>query len=291
MVEHAALSRSLFMQSKQSAPRLLLGLMFTVLSASLALALEPAPAAGDQPGQACALPSFVEIGPSEAALAGELEVLSWNIQKASNAGWEQDLASLGESIDLAFIQEASTRAGIAELLPRSLFQAFARGYTTDTLETGVMTLSAGAPSLHCNFTAVEPWLGTPKATSVTLYPLQDRSDRLLTINLHAVNFAFGLEDFRRQFADLADLMGQHQGPIILAGDLNTWSDSRQAVVDELMSRHGLEPVSFEPDLRTRVFGRVLDHIYIRGLRALSAEVIPVGTSDHNPLRVRLGMPR
>ena len=106
-----------------------------------------------------------------------------------------------------------------------------------------------------------------------------------------VIFAFGLEDFRRQFADLADLMGQHQGPIILAGDLNTWSDSRQAVVDELMSWHGLEPVSFEPDLRTRVFGRVLDHIYIRGLRALSAEVIPVGTSDHNPLRVRLGMTR
>jgi endonuclease/exonuclease/phosphatase (EEP) superfamily protein YafD len=57
-----------------------------------------------------------------------------------------------------------------------------------------------------------------------------------------------------------------------------------------MDEYGLEPVSFEPDLRTRVFGRALDHIYIRGLRALSAEVIPVGTSDHNPLRVRLGLP-
>ena len=33
----------------------------------------------------------------------------------------------------------------------------------------------------------------------------------------------------------------------------------------------------------------LDHVYVRGLRAESAEVIPVDSSDHNPLRVKLAL--
>ena len=150
-----------------------------------------------------------------------------------------------------------------------------------------MTLSASSPSVHCNLTSWEPWLGTPKATSITEYPLQDRDERLLTINLHAVNFALGLDDFQAQFQALTDVLRRHQGPVILAGDLNTWSNDRQTLVDEFMREHGLGPVAFEPDLRTTIFGRALDHIYVRGMRAEFARVIPVTSSDHNPLRVRL----
>ena len=220
-------------------------------------------------------------------LAGELEILSWNIQKASNLGWAEDLASFSDGVDLAFIQEASLQAQISQVIPRDLYEAFAAGYTTANQETGVMTLSASSPSVHCNLTSWEPWLGTPKATSITEYPLQDRDDRLLTINLHAVNFALGLEDFQAQFRALTDVLSRHQGPVILAGDLNTWSNDRQSLVDEFMLKHGLGPVAFEPDLRTTAFGRALDHIYVRGMQAQFARVIPVTSSDHNPLRVRL----
>lgn len=226
---------------------------------------------------------------SDEALSGELEILSWNIQKASNEGWAEDLAEMTADIHLAFIQEASVQAQIPQALSTRLVQAFSAGYTTAEQETGVMTLSASTPSLHCNFTAWEPWLGTPKATSVTEYPLLGREDRLLTINLHAVNFAFGLENFRQQFQSLAGVLTQHHGPVILAGDLNTWSGKRQALVDTFLEKFGLGPVAFEPDLRTTTFGRALDHIYIRGLQAKSARVIPVSTSDHNPLRVRLAL--
>jgi endonuclease/exonuclease/phosphatase (EEP) superfamily protein YafD len=153
-----------------------------------------------------------------------------------------------------------------------------------------MTLSASNPSLHCNMTAWEPLLGTPKATSITEYPLRDREERLLAINLHAVNFTLGLENFRQQFSALADLLKRHRGPVIVAGDLNTWSEKRQALVDNFMLEHGLGAINFEPDLRTTAFGRALDHIYIRGLEATFAQVIPVSSSDHNPLRVRLAIP-
>lgn len=223
------------------------------------------------------------------ALQGELDILSWNIQKASNDGWAEDLAEIAGNVHLAFIQEASLQANIPSAIPSPLAQAFAAGYTTDNQQTGVMTLSASNPSLHCNFTAWEPLLGTPKATSITEYPLQDREDRLLAINLHAVNFTLGLENFQQQFGALADLLRRHQGPVILAGDLNTWSEKRQTLVDDFMREHGLGAVSFEPDLRTTAFGRALDHVYVRGLRATFAQVIPVSSSDHNPLKVRLAV--
>ena len=240
-----------------------------------------------QPGQRCS-EALGQAGISRGeALSGQLEVLSWNIQKASNSGWSQDLAELAGGVNLAFIQEASVQAGIPGVIENPLYQAFAAGYTTSTQNTGVMTLSSSSPSLHCTFTSWEPWLGTPKATSVTEFPIAGRGERLLAINLHAVNFTLGLEDLREQFRVLADLLEQHRGPVILAGDLNTWSGQRQTLVDSFTQRYGLDAIAFSPDLRTTAFGRALDHIYIRGLQALAARVVPVSSSDHNPLRVRL----
>lgn len=221
-------------------------------------------------------------------LADGLEVLSWNIQKTDNPGWAADLASFSQGIDLAFIQEASMQAQIPQAIPLDLYSNFAAGYTTASRATGVLTLSTGTPSMHCELTTWEPWLGTPKATSITAYPLRDREDQLLAINLHAINFDLGLASFHSQFEALRDVLANHQGPIILAGDLNTWSEDRQSLVDEFMLEYGLGSVTFEPDLRTRAFGRALDHIYIRGLRANDAKVIPVSSSDHNALRVSLG---
>jgi len=237
--------------------------------------------------ESCAAALGQVITSDEGELSGELEILSWNIQKAGNVGWADDLASFSTDIDLAFIQEASVQAHIPQAIRENMYQAFAAGYTTDDLETGVMTVSSSSPSVHCNLTSWEPWLGTPKATSITEYPLQGRQDRLLTINLHAVNFTLGVVNFQAQFQALTDVLSKHQGPVILAGDLNTWSGRRQTLVDEFMREHGLEPVAFEPDLRTTTFGHALDHIYVRGMRAESARVIQVSSSDHNALRVRL----
>jgi endonuclease/exonuclease/phosphatase (EEP) superfamily protein YafD len=237
----------------------------------------------------CSLDPAQETVQQGGELTSELEILSWNIQKANNPGWAEDLASFSQDIDLVFIQEASVQAHIPQAIPMDLYSSFAAGYTTASRATGVLTLSTGSPSVHCKLAAREPWLGTPKATSITAYPLQDREDRLLAINLHAINFDFGLKRFHSQFEVLRDVLANHQGPIILAGDLNTWSDDRQSLVDDFLLEYGLASVTFEPDLRTRAFGRVLDHIYIRGLRADDAKVIPVTSSDHNALRVKLGV--
>lgn len=254
---------------------------------ALAAHLAIAPAQGEQTAPACTPEPARIASHSGPQLSDILEILSWNIQKAGNKGWAEDLAILGDNVDLAFIQEASLHAPLAEVIPRDVHRAFAEGYSTATQRTGVMTLSASAPNSDCQLTAMEPWLRTPKATSVTTYPLRDKAEHLLAINLHAVNFDLGIVSFQSQFDALRVILEAHDGPVILAGDLNTWSESRQNTVDNFMQDFGLGAVAFEPDLRTRAFGRALDHIYVRGLSADHAEVIPVTSSDHNPLRVRL----
>ncbi len=264
-------------------PRHLVTLVIPVLAIALLLIIAAVPAR-TEPVDQCA--TAVSEGEE---LSDQLDILSWNIQKASNTGWDRDLAELSGGVNLAFIQEASIQASIPAVLAGPLYQAFAQGYTTAEYETGVMTLSSSSPSLSCQFTSWEPWLGTPKATSVTEFPLAGRPERLLAINVHAVNFAWGLEEFRQQFRALKDLLARHEGPVILAGDLNTWSQERQALVDEFTTEYGLAPVTFKPDLRSTVFGRALDHIYIRGMHTLTARVVPVATSDHNPLLVRLAL--
>jgi len=150
-----------------------------------------------------------------------------------------------------------------------------------------MTLSSHEPNLICDFSAQEPLLRTPKATTVTEYPLLGRDDRLLTINIHSVNFSLGLKRYREQLQALSTVIEQHDGPVLIAGDLNTWNNPRVRAMHEFMAVHGLTAVEFKHDLRTTVFGKPLDHILIRGLETASAFAIPVESSDHNPLLVSL----
>ena len=248
-------------------------------------------ASTDTETQGCSQSLAMPITADHTGLNQKLNVLVWNIEKSGNPGWDADLNSLGGRSDLLLIQEASVQAGIATALPQPLYQAFAAGYTTEKHATGVLTLSSVEPSLQCNFTAWEPWLGTPKATNITEYPINGLEQRLLVINLHAVNFSMGLEEFDAQVAALAPLLSQHLGPLIVAGDFNTWSDDRTKSLETFMHSHQLSPVSFSPDERTRFWNMPLDHVYLRGLNLLASSTVEVESSDHNPLMITVEVPQ
>ena len=220
-------------------------------------------------------------------LASTIRMMSWNIEKSQNPGWEEDLRELGRDRQLLLIQEASAEARIASALPQPLFRAFAAGYTTKSLTSGVLTLSSVEPSLQCNLTAWEPWLGTPKATNITEYLLVDSDYRLLVVNLHAVNFTVGQEEFAAQIDALKPILSSHRGPMLVAGDFNTWSNSRGEYLQQFMAEHELAAIEFTEDKRTTFWSLPLDHIYLRGMRAVEARVVVVDTSDHNPLLVTL----
>src|SRR5262249_26992161 len=110
---------------------------------------------------------------------------------------------------------------------------------------------------------------------------------LVVVNVHAINFTLSIDAYRAQFAALGNVLAMHDGPIILAGDLNTWSTARQEAVGDVARRFGLTGVTFDDDQRALFFGNQLDHIYIRGLRVLASSAIAVTSSDHNPVAVTL----
>ena len=86
---------------------------------------------------------------------------------------------------------------------------------------------------------------------------------------------------------MMDLISRHQGPIILAGDFNTWNGGRLALIDELTQQAGLQEVQFNPDQRMRFLDNPLDHIFVRGFKINRALTMETDASDHNPLWVEL----
>ena len=218
-------------------------------------------------------------------MAASFSMLNWNVEKAQHPDLVTEFAAYAERSELIFLQEAVPLKKTETVIAQSLHEAFVQGYVQGEIDTGVLTLARTPHLVHCHLLATEPWLRTPKATSVTLYPLAGSDASLLTINLHAVNFSFGVRAYRAQLEAAAELIQVHDGPVIFGGDLNTWSDRRQAALDALTKELGLTAVTFSPDHRTSRFGRPLDHLYVRGLAWQSSETVPVETSDHNPLIV------
>jgi endonuclease/exonuclease/phosphatase (EEP) superfamily protein YafD len=220
----------------------------------------------------------------------EIRLLNWNVQKKRDLGWRSDFDRLAGNSDLVLMQEASL-GGLADSnFAHGRHWSFAPGHSTQNGITGVLTLSRSEPLARCTFTSIEPWLRTPKATSVAAFALKGRDETLLVVNLHAVNFSFGLADYKHQFHQIGRLLQGHEGPVILAGDFNTWHKRRMRVVDSLAESLDLQPVTFDDDTRLRFFGSALDHIYVRQLQLLNAETATVYTSDHNPLVAVLSMP-
>ena len=220
-------------------------------------------------------------------LAFPLNVFSWNVHKVQQAAVLDEFAELADTAHLIFVQEAVPSRQLPNLVDEALFPAFVPGYVQNDTPTGVLTLSRTQHQVHCHLLALEPWLRTPKATSVTLYQLADRQEMLLAINLHAINFTFGVGDYQNQLTVLAHLMTAHDGPIIFGWDLNTWSPGRQQVVQHFTAMMSLEAVTFDPDNRVTVLGRPLDHLYVRGLTWGRTATNKVTTSDHNPLLATL----
>ncbi len=221
--------------------------------------------------------------------SSNISLFNWNVHKIRERRWRDDFETLAGNADLVLFQEASLREETIAEIDSSRHWSFAPGYRKRGEVTGVMTLSRIKPMTQCSFVHSEPWLRTPKATSVTQYALSNTDQTLVVINVHAVNFSFGTGAFEKQFEQIYQVLENHDGPIILSGDLNTWRARRGQIVAELANSLELAAVVFANDHRVRFFGKTLDHIYVRGLRAISANTEVVDTSDHNPMTAVFSM--
>ncbi len=217
-----------------------------------------------------------------------IRLVTWNIHKQGDAGWQKDLETLAGTNDLVLLQETSLRPELLDILRAAdLRWVMASSFEYGGADLGVLTAFREAPLVSCTQRIVEPLLRLPKSAVITWFALAGTPHTLAVVNVHAINFSLSIEAYRAQFAALGDALAMHDGPIIFAGDLNTWSVARRSVVDDVAARLGLTEVGFVEDKRTLFFGNQLDHILVRGLRAVAASAIEVTSSDHNPVTVTL----
>ena len=212
----------------------------------------------------------------------EFTVLSWNGHKFSDKNFFKDLKKLSEAADIMMLQEvmhsSDWQSAFSNNIPFS-FTFFKSFCTNKDLATGV--LSAARFKLLNNINLVspdtEPITNTPKVSGVSRIEIPGHGS-VLIVNTHALNFNSG-NSFEHHINQIAAYIETQPGPVIWAGDFNTWNPKRQKYLIEKTKRLALKnviPVNDDRKLK-------LDHIFVRGFTIINAEVLNQTSSDHRPL--------
>jgi endonuclease/exonuclease/phosphatase (EEP) superfamily protein YafD len=229
---------------------------------------------------------------SSAALDPEaIRVLTWNIHKEDDAGWQRDLDTFVRGHDIVLLQEVVLQNSLRRIIEDSGMRwVMASSFLYQGNDIGVLTAARVIPQGSCTERVVEPLIRLPKSAAISWFRVAGQSSTLAVVNVHAINFSLSLGAYRAQFSALGDVLASHQGPILFAGDLNTWTDARKEAVEALAARLSLRAIPFVEDQRSLFLGKQLDHLYIRGLEVVNAAAIPVTSSDHNPVAATLRIP-
>lgn len=230
---------------------------------------------------------------SEPAMGPVIDVLVWNIFKCKKKGWQEDFVRLCHDKDLVLLQESIVNSPFDAHFEKSLKYQWimARSFQDlhTNIETGIKTGSTVAArtkvvmaSLHS-----EPLSKTKKMLLSTVYPLSGRHDSLLVINAHIINFVSFIK-FKAHLDTISGVLEKHVGPVLLAGDFNTWNGKRLRYFNELALSFSLIEVDLIRKPKMAHLFQHLDHIYCKGFDILDAKVLTsIRSSDHYPLQLRL----
>jgi len=215
-------------------------------------------------------------------------VLCWNVHKNNtiHPEFEPFLQNFiqKQKVDFLLFQEANFRDDKQFTLPDFAFDAAAniefRGEFYGVLSASRVEskyaqayLSEGRESL----------IGPHKSLLLSAYTFEDGSE-LLVLNVHAINFREN-QRYHKELERFLELMQDHVGPMIIAGDFNSWNKQRMQKLHEIREKLSLDAVPFKQVDKVKSFmGNHLDFIFYRGVELVDFKVHnDHGLSDHNPL--------
>jgi endonuclease/exonuclease/phosphatase (EEP) superfamily protein YafD len=107
---------------------------------------------------------------------------------------------------------------------------------------------------------------------------------LTILNLHAINFVSS-KTFAYELENIEKILLEIDGPLIVAGDFNTWSKKRHKLLENFQLELGLKKLQINDEKHIKqIFWQRLDHIYYRELKPLQALALDTkNISDHNPI--------
>lgn len=231
-----------------------------------------------------------ELGrPTKAVIGQEFNVLVWNIYKARRAHWVRDFKELVVDKDLVLLQEAVLNAPSDHLFQddERIQWVMARSFRhrKTHIEHGVKTgCTVSAVDKHYYLSPhAEPLSLTQKLLLSTQYPVGEGANRLLVINMHAINFV-GVKKYVDQLDQLACALEGHAGPILMAGDFNTWNPARLEHFLQVAKRAHLTEACMQRQARLAHMNQHLDHVFYRGLSLKTIDSLSqYQSSDHAPI--------
>lgn len=224
-----------------------------------------------------------------------IAVLVWNVFKAKKSRWLEDFCDLYTQYDLVLLQESVLHPFTEDVFKTSkeyqwvMAQSYQHTRKAQTIGVKTGSKVAATGTRFYKSPDVEPVTKTPKMILETTYPIAGKAQPLMVLNVHAINFVSAAK-FRRQMDQVIDAIKAHSGPMIVAGDFNTWSKLRKDVLLGIIADHQLEEVTTGARPRIRHLNRTLDHVFYRGLTLISATTLKhIKSSDHHPIEVQFSL--
>ncbi len=223
-----------------------------------------------------------------------IKLLIWNVYKGRHREkWRKDFLTLSADMDLILLQEAMDDGWMPNIWLNDCpdhHWKMATSFSYRKNSTGVATGSRFQASFidFIRGKEREMFFLTPKVTLASKYKFTDsklkqKEHELLVINTHVVNFTT-TSAFVRFVEELLEMVQNHTGPLIIAGDFNTWNFKRWFHLLRILAQLEIKPVEIDEDPRVLK----LDHVFTRGFRVSHTVVHDqVLSSDHYPLEVWL----
>jgi len=215
-------------------------------------------------------------------------VLCWNVYKKNtlNPAFKPFLERMIEeqNINILLFQEANFSNDNHFTLPSFAFDGAANLEYREKFY-GVLTASK-VNSKHAQAYLSEnreSFIGPRKSLLLSTYTFEDGS-QLRILNVHAINFREN-QGYHKELEHFLKLMINHKGPMIIAGDFNSWNKKRMQRLHDIRKKLELNTVPFKQLHKVKSFmGNHLDFIFYRGMELLHSGVHDNhGLSDHNPL--------
>ena len=217
-------------------------------------------------------------------------LLCWNVQKSTQSElfkiYLHELHRHHE-LDLLMLQEAKTDLR-SKLDIKGYSYVLAPNIQTKKALFGVLTAAKSHYHHHKSYiTHVQESLLTTHKSVLYTHHLLPNDEVLVAVNIHAINFMPNLW-FKKELDRLFETVKEHQGPLLIAGDFNSWNKKRMKYLRDFATELGLCFVDLEDAHHVKSMIRnKLDHVLYRGLKVSSAKAFNSGKlSDHNPLYVK-----
>lgn len=202
-----------------------------------------------------------------------VKALVWNIYKGKDKEFAKTFDLLAKNKDLVLLSEVINASPVSTSLAKQAgfgWDMAASFLMKDKVATGTAVGSkVVAHDVRFYRTKdVEPFVKSPKTTTIAEYRIPGRSQTLMILSIHGINWS-GNDALERQLNMILPDLQQHQGPILFAGDFNTKNDDRLNAAKVILAKAGLTRIPWENPNK----GKQLDDGFSRGLSFKKARLI------------------